>query len=174
MGRVGAGVTAMLAVSALILAFPRVAHAQAGKGVIGDRVDRVQGAQAQQAAQQLADVEPWSPAKIIINLDARCPVVTALGYFGAFATADKDPAKAAELQTRFTQLQKTVQPLAEAIKQMAAGTKFAGRSFPETLVPKLQVMSSDLFAEIAKLYGDAGLAELKQYLATQSQGAVVK
>lgn len=162
------------AVGGLVWAVSGTAFAQADKGVIGDREDRIQGAQSQQAVQKQAEVEPWSPAKIIINLDARCPVVTALGYFGAFATADKDPAKAAELQARYAELQKVVQPMADVLKKMAADTTFAGRSFPEALVPKLQVMCGTLYAEITKLYGDAGLGELKQYLATQAQAVVVK
>ncbi len=165
---------ASLALLGFALAVPMVAHAQADKGIIGDRVDRVQGAQAQQAAQQKADAEPWSPAKIIINLDARCPVVTALGYFGAFANADKDPAKSAELQARYAQLQKTIQPMADELKKLAVETTFVGPKFPETILPRLQVMSGDLFAAVAKLYGEAGLGELKQYMATQSQGVVVK
>jgi len=150
------------------------AQAQADKGIIGDRLDRLQGAQAQQAAQQQAETEVWSPAKIVINLDARCPVVTALGYFGAFAAADADPAKSAELQARYAQLQKTAQPLADEMKKMAVNTTFVGTKFPDSLNQPLQVLCGELYGEVLKLYGDAGLAELKQYVAAQSQGSVVK
>ena len=158
----------------LLLAFPLAVQAQADKGVIGDRVDRIRGAQAQQAAQQQADAALWSPAKIMVNLDARCPVITALGYFGALATADQDSAKAAEMQSRYAQLQKTAQPIADELKKLAANTTFVGQKFPESLVPRLDGLSGQLFAQVLKLYGDAGLADLKLYLAAQSQGVVVK
>ncbi len=148
--------------------------AQADKGIISERIDRLQGAQAQQAAQQKAEVEPWSPAKIVINLDARCPVVTALGYFGAFATTDADPAKAAELLSRYAELQKTAQPIADELKKMAVGNTFVGTKFPDSLNQRLGVLCGTLYGEVLKLYGDAGLAELKQYVAEQSQGSVVK
>jgi len=150
------------------------AQAQADKGIIGDRQERLQAAQVQQAAEQQAATEAWTPAKIVANLDAHCPVVTALGYFGAFATTDADPAKAAELQARYAQLQKTAQPLADELKRMAVSTSFVGTKFPESLTQRLQVMCGALYGEVLKLYGDAGLAELKQYLAAQSQGSVVK
>jgi hypothetical protein len=148
--------------------------AQADKGIISERIDRLQGAQAQQAAQQKAAIEPWSPAKIVINLDARCPVVTALGYFGAFATADADPAKAVELQSRYAELQKTAQPIADELKKMAVGNTFVGPKFPDALSQRLEVLCGTLYGEVLKLYGDAGLAELKQYVAEQSQGLVMK
>src|SRR5471030_2286644 len=67
-------------------------HAQADKGLGSDRVDRVERAQVQQADTLKAETEVWTPAKVVLNLDARCPVVLSLGYFGAFATNDKDPA----------------------------------------------------------------------------------
>jgi len=158
----------------LWLAITPLALAQADKGIISDRQERLQGAQAEQAAQQKADVEIWTPAKIVINLDARCPVVTALGYFGAFATADADPAKAAELQSRYAQLQKTAQPIADELKKMAVGNTFVGTKFPESLNQRLEVLCGSLYGEVLKLYGDDGLAELKQYVAAQSQGSVVK
>jgi len=148
-------------------------HAQADKGLSADRVDRVEHAQVQQAEVVKADTEVWTPAKIILNLDARCPVVLTLGYFGAFATQDKDPAKAAALQTKFAELQKTVQPIAAELKQMAVSTPFVGRTFPAALNPRLETLSSELYGEVLKLYGDGGLDELKQYVATSTQGAVV-
>ncbi len=148
-------------------------QAQSDKGLSADRADRVDRAQVQQADAIKAETEVWSPAKIILNLDARCPVVLALGYFGAYATHDRDPAKAAVLQTRFTQLQKAVEPIAEELKQMAVSTPFVGQKFPTALTPRLEALCGDLYGAVIKLYGDDGLAELKQYVALSSQGAVV-
>jgi hypothetical protein len=148
-------------------------YAQSDKGLSSDRVDRVEQAQVQQADTLKADTEVWSPAKIILNLDARCPVVLTLGYFGAFATSDKDPVKAAALQAKFAQLQAAVQPIAEEIKQMAVSTAFVGQKFPSALNPRLEALCGQLYGTILKLYGDGGLAELKQYVALSTQGAVV-
>ena len=170
----GMGVRAAWVGLGLWLGSAVLAQAQADKGIISERQDRLQGAQVEQAAQQKADTEPWSPFKIVINLDARCPVVTALGYFGAFATADADPAKAAQLQSRYAQLQQTAQPIADELKKMAVGNTFVGTKFPDSLNQRLDVLCGELYGEVLKLYGDAGLAELKQYLAEQSQGAVVR
>jgi hypothetical protein len=149
------------------------AQAQADKGLINQRIERVERSESQQAAEVKADVEVWTPAKIIINLDARCPVVTTLGYFGAFATADKDPAKTAELQSRYAKLQTAIQPIADELKTMAAGTPFVGQTFPATLEPRLNVLSGKLYDAVAKLYGDTALAELKQYVSSLSQGVIV-
>jgi hypothetical protein len=148
-------------------------HAQADKGLGSDRVDRVEHAQVQQADTLKADTEVWTPAKIILNLDARCPVVLSLGYFGAFATSDKDPAKAAALQAKFVELQKTVQPIAEELKKMAVSTPFVGQKFPSELNPQMETLCGQLYGEVLKLYGDGGLAELKEYVAVSTQGAVV-
>jgi len=157
----------------LVLATTVSLCAQSDKGLTADRVDRVDRAQTQQADNLKADTEVWAPAKIILNLDARCPVVTTLGYFGAFATSDKDPVKAAALQARFSDLQKTAQPIAAELKQMAVGTAFVGRTFPASLNPRLDALCGELYGEVLKLYGDEALTELKQYVATSAQGAVV-
>jgi len=148
-------------------------HAQTDKGLGPDRVDRVERAQVQQAETLKADTEVWVPAKIILNLDARCPVVLALGYFGAYATSNQDPAKAAALQAKFVELQTTVRPIAEELKKMAVGTTFVGQKFPASLDPRLDALCGQLYGEVLKLYGDAGLAELKEYVALSTQGAVV-
>lgn len=170
-GRRAAG--AWLLLAGFAAAASALLHAQAEKGVIGDRVDRVRQAQATEQADQKADTTPWTPAKIVINLDARCPVVTALGYFGAFAVSDADPAKAFELQARFAQLQKTAQPIADELKKMATTNSFTGKKFPAALNPRLNVLSAELYGEIQKLYGDEATAELRSYVATQTQGAYV-
>ncbi len=157
----------------VILAATAGLHAQGEKGIVGDRLDRVRQAQAVQQSEQKADAETWGAAKIVINLDARCPVITTLGYFGAFATVDTDPAKSAELASRYAQLQKAAQPLAVELKAMATGNTFAGRKFPAALVPRLNVMCAELYGQIGKLYGDEALAELKRYVATQAQGVYI-
>jgi hypothetical protein len=157
----------------LIVASPVCLRAQADKGVTSDREDRVEQAQVQQANTLRADTEVWSPSKIILNLDARCPVVLALGYFGAYATNDKDPAKAAALQSRFVELQKTVQPIAAELKQMAVSTSFVGQKFPATLNPRLEALCGELYGVVLQLYGDEALNELKQYVALSAEGAVV-
>ncbi|HVU36940.1 MAG TPA: hypothetical protein VHC95_01260 [Opitutales bacterium] len=164
---------AFLLVAGLAAATSAILRAQAEKGVIGDRVDRVHTAQAAAQTEQVADTTAWTPPKIILNLDARCPVVTALGYFGAFATSDPDPAKAAELQSRYAQLQKTAQPIADELKKIATANAFAGRKFPAALNPRLNVLSAELYGEILKLYGDEAAAEFRRYVATQTQGAYV-
>jgi hypothetical protein len=162
----------ILAIAVVLGAAPPV-RAQADKGIIDDREDRVNREQSHLQAQQAADTEVWSTAKIVINLDARCPVVTTLGFFAAFATGDQDPAKAAEEQSRYTQLQAAAQPISEEMKKMVAATKFTGQTFPADLDPKLRVLCGQLYAAVAKLYGDDALGELKQYVATLSQGSVV-
>jgi hypothetical protein len=148
-------------------------RAQTDKGLTTDRADRVEQAQVQQADTVKADTEVWVPAKIILNLDARCPVVLALGYFGAFDANDPDPAKAAVLQARFAQLQKAAQPIAVELKQMALSTSFVGQKFPSALNPRLEALSGELYGTVLKLYGDDGLAELKEYVALSTEGAVV-
>jgi len=149
------------------------AHAQADKDIVGQRQERIQRVQVQQETKQKADTEVWAPAKIVLNLDVRCPVITALGYFGAFATTDKDPAKAAEALARYAQLQKVAQPIAEELKKIATTTTFMGTTFPSALEPQLNALCGELYGAVLKLYGDDGLNELKQYVATLSQGAVV-
>lgn len=171
--RLGAGTVAGLVVAGLILAATVGLRAQGEKGIVSDRLDRVREAQTEQQTAQKADTETWTAAKIVINLDARCPVITALGYFGAFATTDTDPAKATELQSRFAKLQAAVRPLADEIKKMATTNTFSGRKFPVALRPRLNVMCADLYGEILKLYGDEALAELKHFVSTQAQGVYV-
>jgi len=41
------------------------------------------------------------------------------------------------------------------------------------LNPRLEALCGQLYGTILKLYGDGGLAELKQYVAQSTQGAVV-
>ena len=160
----------VLALADIGLAATAYLRAQADKGVISDRLDRIQQAQAEQQSVMQADAEVWSPSKILINLDARCPVITTLGFFAAFASSDPDPAKAAELQSRYAELQKIAQPMADELKKMATTNPFVGRKFPAALSPRLKVMSAQLYGEVLKLYGDDSLADLKSYVATQSEG----
>jgi hypothetical protein len=56
---------------------------------------------------------------------------------------------------------------------MATTNAFAGRKFPAALRPRLNVMCADLYGQILKLYGDEPLAELKHYVATQTQDVYV-
>jgi len=163
----------LLLVGGFVVASTVCLHAQADKGVTSDREDRVQQAQVQQAETLKADAEVWTPAKIILNLDARCPVVLTLGYFGAYAMSDNDPAKAAALQSRYAELQKTVQPIAAELKQMAVSTSFVGQKFPAALNPRLEALAGELYGAVLQLYGDDALNELKQYVAVSAEGAVV-
>jgi hypothetical protein len=157
----------------LVVASTVALRAQADKGLGTDRIDRVERSQVQQADTLKADTEVWTPAKIILNLDARCPVVLALGYFAAFATNDKDPAKAAALQAKYGQLQAVAQPIAGEMLQMAVGNSFVGQKFPSALNPRLEALCGQLYGAVLKLYGEGGLAELKQYVALSTQGVVV-
>ncbi len=122
---------------------------------------------------QKAETEDWSPSKVMINLDARCPVVTTLGFFGAFASTDADPAKAAEAQARYAQLLAAAQPIAQQMMKLATSAKFVGLTFPAALAPQLNVLRGQLYGAVVKIYGDAALGDLQRYVAEQSQGVVV-
>lgn len=133
-------------------------------------------AQAQQtynAEVQKAETEEWSSSKVMINLDARCPAATALGFFGAYASTDADPAKAAEAQARFAQLLAVAQPIAQQLMKLATSAKFVGLTFPPELEAQLNILQGQLYGAVAKIYGDAALGDLQRYVAEQSQGAVV-
>jgi hypothetical protein len=155
------------------LLFTVTVHAQADKGILDLRQDRLARAAAKEQAAVQIETEVWTPQKILINLDARCPVVTALGYFGAYGSTDKDPAKAADMQKRFAALQATAQPIAAELVQMGSANKFVGPVFPDALTKRLAVLKAQLTEQISKLYGDASLAEFQKYLAAQSSGVVV-
>ena len=122
---------------------------------------------------QKAETEEWSPTKVMINLDARCPVATSLGFFGAYASTDADPAKAAEAQARFMQLLAAAQPIAQQLMKLATSAKYVGLTFPPELESQLNVLRGQLYGAVVKIYGDAALGDLQRYVAEQSQGSVV-
>jgi len=136
-------------------------------------LDRMTAKQTAQATSQedleKAEAEVWSPSKTMINLDARCPVVTTLGFFGAFGNADGDPAKAAQ----YAQLQQAAQPIAAELMKIATSNKFVGLTFPSALEPRLNVLRGQLYGAVVKIYGDAAFGELQNYVAAQSQGVLV-
>ncbi len=166
-------VNSLSAALAATLLFTATVHAQADKGILDLRQDRLAREAAKQQAVVKIETEVWTSQKILINLDARCPVVTALGYFGAYGSTDKDPVKAADLQKRFASLLATAQPMAAELVQMGSANKFVGPIFPDALAKRLAVLKAQLTEQISKLYGDASLAEFQKYLAAQSSGVVV-
>jgi len=142
-----------------------------------EMLDRMTAKQTEQATSQedleKAEAEVWSPSKTMINLDARCPVVTTLGFFGAFGNASGDPAKAAEAAAQYAQLQQAAQPIAAELMRIATSNKFVGLTFPSALEPRLNVLRGQLYGAVVKIYGDAAFGELQNYVAAQSQGVLV-
>jgi hypothetical protein len=162
---------ALLMALALGLAAP--ARAQT-TDVVAQRQDLLNRETAKETAQataaadlQKAETEPWSPTKIMINLDARCPVVTALGFFGAFATGTPDA------QAKFAQLQQVAQPIAQQLMKLATAAQYVGLTFPPALMPQLNTLKGQLYGAVVKIYGDSALQDLQTYVTTQSEGAVV-
>jgi hypothetical protein len=134
---------------------------------------KLQAQQTYDANLQKAETDEWPQSKVMINLDARCPVATALGFFGAYASTDADPAKAAEAQARFAQLLAAAQPMAQQLMKLATSAKYVGLTFPPELEPQLSDLRGQLYAAVAKIYGDAALGDLQRYVAAQVQGSVV-
>jgi len=168
---------AMLAAGLLVAASPAWAQTS---DMVTERQTLLQVEASKQQAQatydanlQKAETEGWSQSKIMINLDARCPAATALGFFGAYASTDADPAKAAEAQARFMQLLAVAQPIAQQLMKLATSAKYVGLTFPPELEPQLNVLQGQLYGAVAKIYGDAALGDLQRYVAAQSQGSVV-
>lgn len=170
----GGGAAAAAALLALLA--PLGAHAQADLGILDQRRLLLEHEAEKQQTQQVVaqeETEPWGPSKIMVNLNARCPVVSALGFFAAFSTGDKNPAKAQEEQTRYTQLQQALQPMAAELLQIATSTQFVGLTFPTELDQHLRYLRGQLDEIITKIYGADALAELEQYVTIEAQGGVV-
>jgi hypothetical protein len=148
--------------------------------VVHQREELLAREKAKQEAQQTyvadmqkAETEVWTPAKVMINLDARCPVVTALGFFGAFASTNADPAKAAEAQAKYAQLLTAAQPISAQLMKIATSTQYVGLTFPPSVVPQLNVLKGQLYEAIEKIYGQSALGDFKIYSAELSAGVVV-
>jgi hypothetical protein len=163
----------------LALGWPALASAQTSD-VVAQRQEMLDREAAKQQAQQTyqvdlekSETEVWSPSKTMINLDARCPVVTTLGFFGAFGNASGDPAKASEAAAQYAQLQQVAQPIAAELMKIATSNKFVGLTFPSALEPRLNVLRGQLYGAVVKIYGDAAFGELQNYVSAQSQGVLV-
>jgi hypothetical protein len=157
----------------VVINCPAAAHAQADKGMIQDRNDRLEMVAARTETQQKAQTEIWPAAKILLNLEARCPVATTLGYFGAQTLGEPDPAKAADELAHYAELQKAAQPLAGDLQKMGTNA-FTGTKFPAALEPQLNALRARLYDAVLKIYGPTALQGLQQYVAAMSQGAIKK
>ncbi len=126
--------------------------ASAEKGIVQNRIDRLNRVEEESRRTTIAETEVWSRAKIRVNFEYRCPVADALGYFAAY-----DPSRLSALEQR-------VRPLLKEMQDLAAARKFVGTKFPEELEPRLRQMQRDLFTAIDQTYGYDARMEFVQYL----------
>ncbi len=138
-------------------------HAQSGKGLISDRLERVSRSERKQEEQQTARVAPWSSQKILANLEARTPVIAVLGYFSAFGD------NAEKLQ----KLRERVQPVAAKIALISQQHSFFGTEFPDDLTKQLEGLRALLFKAVEDIYGPDARKEVEAYALTAKPQAFV-
>jgi len=95
----------------------------------------------------------WSNAKVLVNLNARVPVFTALGYLSAFET---NPEKLQALRAR-------LQPIAAELALTSQQPVFVGTDFPPALIDRLATLRASLFKAITDIYGPDAAKEVESY-----------
>lgn len=128
-------------------------QAQANKNIQALRQDRLTKFDAKMERIETARTEVWSNQKILVNLNARVPVFTVLGYFSAL---DPDTQKLQALRQR-------VQPIAAELALSSQSPIFVGTEFPSTLNDRLLTLRTSLFKAVSDIYGPDAAKEVESY-----------
>lgn len=128
-------------------------QAQANKNIQALRQDRLTKFDAKMERIETARTEVWSNQKVLVNLNARVPAFTVLGYFCALEPS------AQKLQA----LRLRVQPIAAELALTSQSPIFVGTQFPTSLNDRLLTLRTSLFKAVTDIYGPEAAKEVEAY-----------
>lgn len=128
-------------------------QAQSSKNIHTLRMDRLSKFDAKMQRMEEARTEQWSPQKILVNLNARVPVISVLGYFSAF---EDNAQKLQALRVR-------LQPIAAELALASQKPIYVGTAFPVELVDRMAVLNASLFTAVKDIYGADVCAEVEAF-----------